>query len=124
MALVRTTEIVAIPVALATCWVTLSSVDPRATSAALSVLSAEVNNGIIVEPIPSPVTNSQAMICLSDVPGSVLLASPNRPVRIPRKPNGTMRPTGILSDNAPAIGMVSIAPMPWAAMSSPAFLTE
>ena len=34
--------------------------------------------------------------------------------------NGTVRPTGILSASMPAIGMVSIAPMPCGAISRPA----
>ena len=112
------------PTALATCCVTLSSVEPRATSAALSVLSAEVNSGIIVAPMPSPVTNSQPMMCQSDVPGSVLWARPNMPIRMPRKPNGTMRPTGILSTQRAGDRHRQHRADALGAISRPAFLTE
>ena len=50
--LVRITDITATPTELAICWVMLSSVEPRATSGAVSVFSAEVNSGIIVPPMP------------------------------------------------------------------------
>ena len=39
----------------------LSNVEPRATSWLASVLSAEVNVGIIVAPMPRPITNSVTM---------------------------------------------------------------
>ena len=42
------------------------------------------------------------------------------PPMISTRPNGTMRPTGILSMSAPAIGMVIIAPRPCTAISQPA----
>ena len=38
-----------------------SRVEPRATSCAFSVFSAEVNSGIIVPPMPRPITNSSAI---------------------------------------------------------------
>ena len=46
--------------------------------------------------------------------------SPNKPMMITTSPNGTIRPTGIRSLRVPAIGMVSIAPMPCGATSRPA----
>ena len=51
---------------------------------------------------------------------SVTWVSPNMPTMITTSPTGTMRPTGILSLSVPAIGMVSIAPMPCGATSRPA----
>ena len=42
----------------------------------------------------------------------VIWVSANMPPVISTRPKGTIRPTGILSVSAPAIGMVSIAPMP------------
>ena len=59
--LVRMTENVATPIELAICWVMLSSVDPRATSWWVSVFSAEVMIGIIVAPMPRPMTNRIGM---------------------------------------------------------------
>ena len=53
---------IATPQELAICWLMFSSVEPRATSWALSVFSAEVNSGIIVAPIPRPITNRKPMI--------------------------------------------------------------
>ena len=46
--------------------------------------------------------------------------SPKKPTTITTSPTGTMRPTGIRSLRLPAIGMVSIAPMPCGATSRPA----
>ena len=57
-----TTDIVATPTELEICWLMLSSVEPRATWWAVSVFSAEVNSGIIVEPMPRPITTSIGMI--------------------------------------------------------------
>ena len=96
-----------------------SSVEPRATSWAFSVFSAEVNSGIIVAPIPSPITNSSAMITGYGVV-AVSWVSPNMPIRMKTRPNGTIRPIGRLSTWEPAIGIVIIAPMPWGATSRPA----
>ena len=48
----------AVPIEAAICWVMFSSVEPRATSWAFSVCSAEVMIGIIVPPMPRPITNS------------------------------------------------------------------
>ncbi len=56
--LVSTTDMIATPIDEATCWLMLSSVEPRATSCDFSVFSAEVISGIIVAPMPSPMTNS------------------------------------------------------------------
>ena len=42
------------------------------------------------------------------------------PAVIVARPTGTMRPTGNLSASAPAMGMVTIAPMPCGATSRPA----
>ena len=43
------------------------------------------------------------------------------PAMMATRPNGTMRPTGSLSDSAPAMGMVHIAPRPCTAISQPAW---
>ena len=59
--LVSSTDIVAIPIELAICCVMFSKVEPRATAWAASVLRAEVNNGIIVAPMPMPITTSIGM---------------------------------------------------------------
>ena len=56
--LVSTTDMIATPIDEATCWLMLSSVEPRATSCDFSVFSAEVISGIIVAPMPRPMTNS------------------------------------------------------------------
>ncbi len=77
-----------------------SSVDPRATSWARRVFSAEVNSGIIVAPMPSPITNSIGMITPYGV-DAVTWVSPNMPMTIRVRPTGTIRPTGILSTSAP-----------------------
>ena len=86
----------ATPTELAICWVMFSSVDPRATSCDLSVLRAEVNSGIIVAPIPRPITNSSAMITLYGVV-AVSWVSPNMPIRMKSRPKGTILPIGCLS---------------------------
>ena len=52
----------ATPTELAICWVMLSSVEPRATSWWVSVFSADVMIGIIVPPMPRPITNSTGMM--------------------------------------------------------------
>ena len=75
------TDMIATPTELAICWVMFSSVEPRATSWAFSVFSAEVNSGIIVAPIPSPITNSSAMITGYGVV-AVSWVSPNMPIRM------------------------------------------
>ena len=49
---------IATPIDEAICWLMLSSVEPRATSCDFSVFSAEVISGIIVAPMPRPMTNS------------------------------------------------------------------
>ena len=49
---------IATPIDDAICWLMLSNVDPRATSCDFSVFSAEVISGIIVAPMPRPMTNS------------------------------------------------------------------
>ena len=46
------------------------------------------------------------------------------PAAMKTRPKGTIRPTGNLSDRAPVIGMVSIAPMPCGATSRPALSTD
>lgn len=51
----------ATPKELATCWVMLSSVEPRATWWAVSALSELVMSGIIVAPMPRPMTKSAGM---------------------------------------------------------------
>ena len=56
--LVSSTENSAVPIEAATCWVMFISVEPRAISASFSVCSAEVMIGIIVPPMPRPITNS------------------------------------------------------------------
>ena len=56
--LVRITEKSAVPIEAATCWVMLSSVEPRATLCAVRVASAAVMIGIIVPPMPRPMTKS------------------------------------------------------------------
>ena len=58
ISLVRITEKSAVPMEAATCWVMLSSVEPRATLCAVSVASAAVMIGIIVPPMPSPMMKS------------------------------------------------------------------
>ena len=55
---VSTTDMIATPMELAICWLMFSSVEPRATWWAVSVFSAEVISGIIVAPMPSPMTKS------------------------------------------------------------------
>ena len=59
--LVKTTEMTAMPMELATCWLMLSSVEPRATWCDLRVLNADVMSGIIVAPIPRPMMNRTGM---------------------------------------------------------------
>ena len=49
---------IATPIEEAICWLMLSSVEPRATSCDFSVFSADVMSGIIVAPMPRPMTNS------------------------------------------------------------------
>ena len=56
--LVSTTDMMATPIDEAICWLMLSSVEPRATSWEVSVFSADVMSGIIVAPMPRPMTNS------------------------------------------------------------------
>ena len=51
---------------------------------------------------------------------AVSWVSPNMPIRMRTRPNGTIRPIGRLSTSEPAIGIVIIAPMPWGATSRPA----
>ena len=58
----KTTEMTATPTELAICWVMLSSVEPRATWWLCSVLSAEVMSGIIVPPMPRPMTKSTGIM--------------------------------------------------------------
>jgi hypothetical protein len=82
------------------------------------VRSAEVMIGIIVPPMPRPITNSEPHSSQYDV--SVTWVRPNKPIAISAIANGTIRPTGILSASMPAIGIVSIAPMPCGATSRPA----
>ena len=50
--------------------------------------------------------------------------SPNMPATMITSPTGTMRPTGSRSLSVPAIGMVSIAPMPCGATSKPAMRAD
>ena len=56
--LVSTTDMIATPIDDAICWLMLSSVEPRATSCEVSVFIADVISGIIVAPMPRPMTNS------------------------------------------------------------------
>ena len=56
--LVSSTENSAVPIEAAICWVMFISVEPRAISWSFSVCSAEVMIGIIVPPMPRPMTNS------------------------------------------------------------------
>ena len=58
--LVSSTEKNAVPIEAATCWVMFISVEPRAISWFFSVCSAAVMIGIIVPPMPRPMTNSAA----------------------------------------------------------------
>lgn len=58
---VSTTDAMATPKELATCWVMLSRVEPRATWCAVSALSELVMSGIIVAPMPRPMTKSAGM---------------------------------------------------------------
>ena len=98
--LVSSTDMIATPHELAICWVMFSSVEPRATSWARRVFSAEVNSGIIVAPMPRPITNSSAMITGYGVV-AVSWVSPNMPIRMTTRPNGTIRPIGRLSTRSP-----------------------
>ena len=116
---VRITEITATPTELPICWLMFSRVEPRATSWALSVFSADVNSGIIVPPMPRPSTNSSAISRGYDV-SAVTWVRPKKPITMTTRPTGTIRPTGSRSLSVPAIGMVSIAPMPCGATSRPA----
>lgn len=58
MPLVSTAEMIATPIKEPTCWIMLSRVEPRATSGPVSARSAEVIVGIMVAPIPRPMTKS------------------------------------------------------------------
>ena len=60
--LVRITEKSAVPMEAATCWVMLSSVEPRATVWSVRVASAAVMIGIIVPPMPRPMMKSAPMM--------------------------------------------------------------
>ena len=55
---------------------------------------------------------------------AVTWVRPNMPMMMPSRPNGTIRPTGILSTSRPAIGMVTMAPRPWGATRSPALSVD
>ena len=57
--LVSSTENSAVPIEAAICWVMFISVEPRAISWSFRVASAEDMIGIIVPPMPSPITNSE-----------------------------------------------------------------
>ena len=98
----------------------LSSVVPRATSWCVSVLSAEVMIGIIVPPMPRPMTKRIGMMKPQCEESASIWVSANIPPVMRSSPNGTIRPTGKRSTSAPAIGIVSIAPRPCGAMSQPA----
>ena len=98
--LVSSTDMIATPTELAICCTMFSSVDPRATSCEVSVFSAEVMIGIIVPPMPRPITNRVAMSTVYDVV-EVIWVSENIPPMISSSPNGTIRPTGSLSVSAP-----------------------
>ncbi len=94
--LVSITEMTATPTELAICWVMFSNVEPRATSWWVRVRRAVVKSGIIVAPIPRPMTNSRAMSRPYDVSTSIWV-SQNMLAVIRASPNGTIRPTGTLS---------------------------
>ena len=57
-ALASSTLSTAVPIEAATCWLMLSVVLARAMAARRSVCIAPENVGIIVAPIPRPITNS------------------------------------------------------------------
>ena len=96
------------------------SVDPRATSACRSVASAAVMIGIMVMPMPRPFTNS-APEQQRDRRGRGDLGEHAHPDQDQQRGRRcTNLPGPILSVSRPAIGMVSIAPMPCGASSSPA----
>lgn len=109
-----TTDMIATPIDEAICWlVMLSRVEPRATSCDVSVFRAEVISGIIVPPMPRPMTNSTGEGCTSSSSSRVTpWVRANMPPTIAASPNGTIRPTGSLSTREPAIGIVIIAPRP------------
>src|SRR5690242_10904035 len=95
--LVRTTDIVATPTELAICWLMFSRVEPRATSWAFRFRRAVVMIGIIVAPMPQPITTSITMIAGYGVV-SVIWVIPNMPTMINARPIGTIRPIGTLSE--------------------------
>jgi len=118
-AVVRMTDMTAAPTEPPICWTMFVNVDPRATSWLLSDFSAEVMIGIIVPPMPRPITNSALHRNQYEVSAPNLRETEN-PIAIRPRPNGTVRPTGIRSAKVPAIGIMIIAPKPWGAMSRPA----
>ena len=117
--LVSSTDMIATPHELAICWVMLSSVEPRATSWAFRVFSAEVNSGIIVAPMPRPITNSSAMITGYGVV-AVELGQPEHADQDDDQAERHDPADRELVDREPAIGIVIIAPMPCGATSRPA----
>ena len=75
--------------------------------------------GIIVPPMPRPITNSDPPSSQYEVCGSTWV-NPKNPTTMSTSANGTVRPIGTRSASVPAIGMVIIAPMPCGAISRPA----
>ncbi len=116
---VSSTDITAVPIEALICWVMFIRVEPRAIWASLRVRRAAVMVGIIVMPMPRPITKNAPDVTQNDV-SVVSMVSGNMPMTISTSPVSTNLPGPNLSVSEPAIGIVSIAPRPIGAPRTPA----